>query len=78
MLAQFGLKRKRSITHYEGIPIEFIMPPPAAAPKDRKLVTSRRLKALDKAMGNLCTGPRTEDVEVSPHPSLRDECYADC
>lgn len=44
--------------------MNMIIPKPEAAPKDREIVSSRRMKELDKAMSALC-GPETKELEVS-------------
>ena len=56
-----GKKRKRSITHFEGIPLSLIRPE-AKAPTDRRVATPRRMRrALERTMAKLCC-ERSEDT----------------
>jgi hypothetical protein len=62
-----GKKRKRSITHFEGIPLSLIRPE-VKAPINRKVVTSRRMRELERTMAGLCCD-RSEDM-VCHFPSI--------
>jgi hypothetical protein len=55
-----GKKRKRSITHFEGIPLSLIRPE-VKAPVDRRVATSRRMRELERTMARLCCD-RSEDM----------------
>jgi len=48
-----GKKRKRSITHFEGIPLSLIRPE-IKAPTNRRVATSRRMRELERTMAKLC------------------------
>jgi hypothetical protein len=48
-----GRKRKRSITHFEGIPMSIIRASEPKAPENRQVSTSRRMKELEKIMGRM-------------------------
>jgi hypothetical protein len=67
-----GKKRKRSITHFEGIPLSLIRPE-VKAPVDRRVATSRRMRELERTMAQLCC-ERSEDM-VCHLPSAA--CSAD-
>jgi hypothetical protein len=62
-----GKKRKRSITHFEGIPLSLIRPE-VKAPVDRRVATSRRMRELERTMAKLCCD-RSEDM-VCHFPSI--------
>jgi hypothetical protein len=62
-----GKKRKRSITHFEGIPLSLIHPG-AKAPINRQVATSRRMRELERTMAKLCC-EKSADV-VCDYPSF--------
>jgi hypothetical protein len=62
-----GKKRKRSITHFEGIPLSLIRPE-VKAPINRKVATSRRMRELERTMAGLCCD-RSEEM-VCHFPSI--------
>lgn len=67
MHQETGCKRRRSVTHFEGVPLAAIMPPPERAPSpgNRKVSTPRRLRGLEKAMRALSHNDHEMDNEVS-------------
>jgi hypothetical protein len=48
-----GKKRKRSITHFQGIPLSLIRPE-VKSPTNRRVATSRRMRELERTMARLC------------------------
>jgi len=51
-LALYPGKRKRSITHFEGIPVGMLARP-AAASGDRKVITPKRVECLGEMLGGM-------------------------